>query len=1502
MLGLLAQLQALTEMLRCVAGEHLELHRLRVWLAARLIIENPGLLPFDKGGFDGDLVVAAEDGEALAAELLAIGETVAVVEAPYYETEQTANLPVEQIGPFWTDDQGLVRFDVFRTRRADWISFTRRTIAVGRVEPLFVLSAASTLSADALTLDLPSGTIWISAPLLVPGTTGFVGLRINAGRIAVTTPLAAPPPGGRWVVGRTAPWILTLEPQQPGPGAADGLAFELPARLEISQTGAVLFDGVVRLTDPEGEKLLSPGGAPVKVFGGIRFPLAVEPAEFGMDTIAPAPIGWRGRPRIGSAGLLLPFAIEGSAFGAARHGGLVELELAGGETVAEIGGTTTILSWTKSRLRFAGSAFSLVTAAAEGRGAVKVSTWRGADSQFRIGKGRRLVSLSWNRDGAWSLLLGPGELSNAWDLPRAADDTPLQLPTPNVASLGINRSADGVWLTTLSANVPDADAAVLPARGLTLPNLYLPVHGPRRLAAGGRGRFLTIDNGFAWLKLDARMAEPMLPDPYAASWSRERSDARATSALDILLDWDQGAPPSVRAGFASPLPWPEPRGADPAAERDTLADARFRRHLDIGGDQARQSLKLLDLSSNAQLFGIAIDQEGLAEARLERDSRLSLPMTSARLFLQPQVHWEPVRNLAKPPPPNSIIESTSQGKPGWAGAIDRKPVLALPEHVATRIVEAPETGIPAGALFSLPFGIRAFTSFGPDEEGLKPPPARVAFHAPEFNGRFAAATQIRLEALDRMLPGEQPKPEARMMAGAMSAVEPQPGGPPHVLSKEFRDAFIRFTDGVPVHRLDLSGYGLSCFSRWREDPDPKKDFKGITQVRFDVMMGRTAYQVIEMRSYLIACQCRVVRTIILDRANSGVVERFDSGWKAIEDGTFQRYLTFDTGLVRRFSNIRNIRILDRPFVDISPWRWQAVEYDADAHLGEPGRETVVPIRGHSGYIPTLPVTLPNGPTPPPDELVPARLSELFQMLGTPIGGPVDAQLNLADTLPFHVTGIYADRALAPAPAPNPNFVVAVNGTPSLPRVGQWNCVRVGPDGEAAPVDSRTGVPVIQAPSGTAYRFRAAADAYVSTGDQFGFMMTTEGSRVLFPRPEVHPGAHGKVRSAPPELADAYALSQATGLLPSRARRLLCDQVAEFAVTGQGDWSLLNSDFTVQAPDKALAGAVKWQLDRGLEAGAQGLKLVLGDAADTVPWAIERAGQDVLDLKLPDLPIPHIFSLVGTFVARHGEGTHTQKPDVVFGPALDELKSVLDSLKEFVDLPLPFDIDVRAVPGPTPAFDVLFHLRLRIPAKQHERVDIGIGKFMGQFDVNGQLRAALGGPASGQLRLAFEGDVQQGIIPPALYAGGHFRFAITISDSADPVVELALATTASIGGDLIKGLIEVEITVRYGYTLIPLTLEPGVLLGLEARAKLLSGLLGVSFGVDAMARVKRLGLPPDNLTVTIFAELRVIATIEVLWGLADEEEELHTEFEQTLPLGAVAAIATGNPLLLAATVL
>ena len=112
------------------------------------------------------------------------------------------------------------------------------------------------------------------------------------------------------------------------------------------------------------------------------------------------------------------------------------------------------------------------------------------------------------------------------------------------------------------------------------------------------------------------------------------------------------------------------------------------------------------------------------------------------------------------------------------------------------------------------------------------------------------------------------------------------------------------------------------------------------------------------------------------------------------------------------------------------------------------------------------------------------------------------------------------------------------------------------------------------------------------------------------------------------------------------------------------------------------------------------------------------------------------------------------------------------------------------------------------------------------------------------------------------------------------------------------MLSVEATVHYGYMLVPETLKPGVLLGLDARAKLLSGLVGLSFGVEAMARIERVTLIDPE--ITIWAHIRVSGSIQIAW-LIEEDVDFETQFEQTLPLELAAVAASGGLLGLAPVV-
>jgi hypothetical protein len=161
---------------------------------------------------------------------------------------------------------------------------------------------------------------------------------------------------------------------------------------------------------------------------------------------------------------------------------------------------------------------------------------------------------------------------------------------------------------------------------------------------------------------------------------------------------------------------------------------------------------------------------------------------------------------------------------------------------------------------------------------------------------------------------------------------------------------------------------------------------------------------------------------------------------------------------------------------------------------------------------------------------------------------------------------------------------------------------------------------------------------------------------------------------------------------------------------------------------------------------------------------------------------------------------------------------------------------------------------------------------------------------GNALLEISGDFQQSILGPLLYAGGYFRFRVGIDTTGQTQFELATGTIGSIGGNLIPGLIELEATVKYAYRMIlpsPGAIEkirPGLLFGMGARAKLLSGLLGVSFEWEGQAVVERDG---DDLVTT--ADINVAASVTAAWVFHDDVD-IHAQYVARVPYRAAIAVA------------
>jgi hypothetical protein len=1476
-------------------------------IAANAILQDASQEAIPPGTFDPQIVEAIQAGAQRAAALKAAGRHLRLVfaDVPIGVNPLLAERPTQLLEPFYINasiDSGrVVRLAVFES--SVFLRVSTRTgggggVPVGEGDLLLLIPSGSMPDApDNLSWTLPKGSVWIASSLLVAGIPDLAGLRISGGKLQfdanpLVHGLILPQPG--------AIWTLSVQPEQPRPASEDpvndGDVFnlQLPALLEVRSNQSAVITGDVTFVGFGSDLHLTPTpGAVFLSHNQICFPLQSSEQQWSIASNRSELTQFSGKSQLGSESWAIPISNTApKQLSEAAHGGSMVISLSQGLTSTFIGQAGNPFNWFLSTLTANDVLLGIESLHPDSGARYDLGVWGTSISEVRFaGEPIGLLRFGSERGGIDFVGASGGAIATKWDLPLRADGSPFGFEG-SLDGFGFLTTSLGPFLT-LRATAPVATNLA----GFALENLYVVVQPPRNLAMVALfDQAPLLPSGNAVLFFAVNIAMPTLPDPYAANLGPPSVDGVVSNALRIEFEWNAGQTPAMVANLDLSVPFPEPRPS-PLDDSDEIAVyATFRGHL----ESQQEFLRMLDLSSREHLFGVAFESPSDHKPDIV-DNRLSVQLNRVRLLLQPQVQWEPVRIepiLNVPTLFEEIAHSKWNGGLTLVGANSTKPTPVLPASLSNEIIDAIRGLAPAAALFSLPFGIRAMANLNLvklDPHGDTPPGTSTFPIEPAF-GNSTAARQIRLRANSRFFGG-------RVMPGITRQLQNldfngNKSGLTSVLPSEVREAFnSRFIDSVPLLQVDLSGYGLSAFSEWTQS-DSDAEGPAISKVEFRVLNGRTAYEVVQFRSILYECGARVIRTVILERHNSGRVFRVDTGWVAVEEGEFTRPKSFEKGAVRSFQHIRRIRITGSPF-NVGGASVEPVIFDADADI-EGALAGVVAIYDRPGYIH---IQSPPGKLPAPTELTEAQLKVLFETVHA-IGSPANCAVRIGQTLDTQVSAIVSDVALDDQGGIG--FAVAIVGAPKLPRAGQWTVVRVDSiTHETSAVDPRRGVPFVRnlnvngPPLNDPFRFREPSETRLSNPRvEYALMMATQTSRALFQQPNIDPDKPGKLSfSVPPLLADPYSLVQSIGAFPRPNLGLPLKEIPSFQITDDNVWRIENATFNVLSPPlKDLMNGAGWGMTRDYLDGPIQLDIDSGAAA---PFNVETTVSN-LNLNLPKFPDPlgQILNISAKYQGLAGGVPQFSKPDLIFSGVLDKLKDSLDSLAKLLGIEFPFEVTVKAGTGPTPSFVVHMELFFRLGAGPDGRIDIGLGKFYGQFLLRGELEAALTGVDRALLFMEFQGDIQQGILPPLLYGGGLFRFGIELRETGDPIIQVTLGIVISIGGDLIPGLLAVEATVNYGYSLIPETLEPGVLLGIEARAKLLGGLIGFSFSVEAMARI---GRKPDNrLLVTIHAHILVAATVQVAIFFK-EDVHLETQFQQDIPLGLVAVIppATGIAVLAAA---
>jgi len=1369
---------------------------------------------------------------------------------------QFGQVPARTIGPFQDRGGRLHWFDVFTT-----VAFFR-VFAFGEADPIALLPAGTApVPAGFVVL---GGTVWLRARYLSAAApaTAWAGLHIDSGTAKVSGPGQAAPGAILLRVGAGLQLSVAL--------STGGLAgFPANATFSISGNGirpsgfgpgsVAAFGATVPFSPADG--------APVYV-PDIRAILA--PLTSGVANFEPTEAPLSGSAPIHTIAWALPVTDAPFASLAEAEGpGSIALVLEPGLEAAMADGNVSLNRATIliSPQRVAAQALAAQTALT----ARNLDAWFEEQSEHRSSFELRYPSVIrfWYvrlADGAEAFVANC-ELTLHIERPLRASGDRLESRIPVTQILEQDTAGTRLTLTASQAADPTRRYA------LALSNALLTVAEANAVELFGSLATPTeMVSGSLAVGLPLFLITPTLPDPYTANFdpranNQPSGDVRITVSViwtepfavefDIRLD----PPPATMPALASVLPAPVTFRA---------LDALTVRYKDNLPQQPDRGLCLLDVSSNAAQFGIALgfgDQIG--GGLVIQNQVLNVGGSNATVYLLPQFQWEPFYNRFNPKVPGDAEGwryFPNDGGPTQAAAdiVDLVPVRPLQVLDATVNVYARRHGS-TNVLFTLPFGLRAVALLNPLDGQFQTLP-QLSIAAPRFDG-FHGAPQLSIAA-GTLADGQT------WIAGQAQQVDNLfPSPPPNTLGAYVGGGFnTAFLNGVPLERIGLSGYGANVFSRWYL---AKSADIGITQAAMDGWNGRTAHECIMFTSCLIPCFARMVRTITLDRRGGGTVVRYDSGWVPTTPGLYDYPgRTFHKCATSGIYNLREVRDTDYVVTLSNGVQLQAVYYDGDIAMENPvsgadaaGRVTA---RRHLGFIQLLTIP-PNPPAGPitADVIDAVHLAELFSRVG-PLGGPVDCAIRIGNSQhEMKVTSIFATNASAN------QFSVGPFGSPVLRGPGAWGVVHMdNGSGAVEPVDAARGVPLVRAINGP-YRWADPADLFQNNpSSDYGFLFSSGPQRVLFRRPKIEPASAQISSTVPPLLADPYSLLKTTGLFPPPVQAIPFDQAGWGLDIASGALHLLPAPFTVKTVGQGfnLLKTAEWASDLGYrDADGNVTQFVIDSAAG---WTIDSSGiRQALTFPL----LGEVMKIVHTIHAPVGSGESFPNPQFVFSPALDAVTDVLRMLREWApDLPQPLTVNA-SFSGST--FRLSAVADFQIQDSDGNAIDCGMGKLKGDLKLGAEVSVDIATRVpNGAIFFEVTGSWQQEIFP-LIYGGGLMRFSVRGENSGKATLELDACVTGSIGGDLIPGLVSLEATVKYGYFLFTNPLLPGFMAGVEGRAKLVSGLLGFKLTVEGRIGITRTTHDLADLKhiCNLHGEILVAGTVTAVW-LVDERKSFRTQFD------------------------
>jgi hypothetical protein len=1294
--------------------------------------------------------------------------------------------------------------------------------------PVVVLALESTPVPPAgNSVTFGAGSFWIQAALLAPGAppSSFAGVLIAGG---VATFDAPPLPIGgaiHFPDGTQLQFALQLDvppppAAQPGPGQdAVAAVVTLPVTLAVDiQGGATATPAPFSLQQYGQTLAFTPSGAAGTVsflVDRLILPAAVDAPSFAPAAVQSTLFQPDGSAPITAAGWSM--AISDAAFdqlGDAPDAGFSVVTTGPGLTLASAQMNGVVPLGAATFLSAPGMLEAIVTPS---RSLTQTFTlWSGGaarPSSLDVATATPTGLAGWIAVPGQEQFLAFATLKTHLDRPLAADGRPL--PYDLVTALFAITTTLAATTVQLRGTPQSQPAGTpVPLTTLVIENAVLFAAPATRLALDGTlGAAGAVTAGSVAVVHPVNGLVPTLPDPYAAEVSDDTAGLTTSLSVTITIAW-----------------------TDPAAA-PTMAFASS------GGIFGTVFATLLDLSGAMDQLGVAASFQDPADFSLAGlDWRL--PLHDVRLFTVPEISWEPMTDDGTSP--GGVLQPPDDG---GASALSVPQSVRLvpvaPSAVLAAGLDDIQNGLGYQAEITLPFGIHALIQ---EASITAQPGAAVSNLRPSFPTGLQGANQISLRA------GTEDSP-AHFHGSAYVdlGTQPSPGYGASVLgftvaqifNSQFTETAANPAGYVPLLRYDLSGYGASVFSDWRAaDSVPGA---GIVQARFDVLNGRTAYEVIQAQAYLYPWAVRVVRTITIERKLAGWVLRHDSGWRAASDGMFQfenpLNFQFQLGPVAGLTSIRNITENGAELSTPLGITWQPVLFDADVLLST--GLTVLEGANGAGALPSSGIAGYLMIGPPATPLSPDGYSELINLVGAvraPISGtlvPIGAKLKMR----------VSDAEVSSAPAvPSQAVVVgAVRGSPLLPSQGAWSVAQRDPFGTAAPLalDAHTPVPLIQDGADPS-RWHLAEPADVNRLNlpftEYGFIQGTGTQKVYFPQPKLLANAPDIELPLPPHFADVGALLNATGAFPNLGAALQPPSPTPNITTSDDGVSITlewDVDPSVGAATLLGFGDVSVQLE---------YQYVKDRSASSLPppvrthvkVTISPTGWDVtlqkvtLALVTPfgDINDP-ILSLVGTITASSTSAPTVTDLDVVYGAILGTVQSVfanLQQLAKFLPGGVGASLDVSFSDGKLTIRDsfALPKLPLGIGFITDVALDLGTTITLSPPSLN--LTAGISAPdrpfhwlvsplsGTGCVQVGYEnatpailiqGGLGVGLAIDLGIAAGSASVVIALQVTIGSDIKLQALLTGQASVDVLDGLASAALTLTAGLGLVPEPFPPRI---------------------------------------------------------------------------------------------